>query len=189
MKKAFIIIEAMFLVSAFTIRNEDISTICFVAFLLFPILFAGYCFSKRSKDKVKNYVAPQPTTYQDYLWLQNTDDVGNQFFKAYKDELEESDDYHMTKKEILDEYYDGGKIYKYEPFSLPFKVENGKVYSYIKQDEWICVGTIKKREIAKYEQSIKTELCLMPNYFKVVDDDSVITDSGDSYFGLSVILP
>ena len=171
--------------------------------LTFWVIMAYLCFlaysviSKVLKPKTKT--APirtepkveepaRPKTIQEYLWLMDTEDIGNKFVKAYKEDLEENDDYHMTKKEILDEYFDGDKIYKYEPFSLPFKVEDGKVYSYIEDEKWMYVGSIKKREIAKYEQSKKTELYLMPNYFKKVNDETVEADSGDSYFGLEVTI-
>ena len=171
--------------------------------LTFWVIMAYLCFlaysviSKVLKPKTKT--APirtepkveepaRPKTIQEYLWLMDTEDIGNKFFRAYKEDLEETDEYHMTKKEILDEYFDGDKIYKYEPFSLPFKVEDGKVYSYIEDEKWMYVGSIKKREIAKYEQSKKTELYLMPNYFKKVNDETVEADSGDSYFGLEVTI-
>ena len=130
----------------------------------------------------------KPKTIQEYLWLMDTEDIGNKFVKAYKEDLDENSDYHMTKKEILDEYFDGDKIYKYEPFSLPFKVEDRKVYSQLEDGEWTFVGNIKKRDMEKYEQSTKTELYLMPNYFKKVNDETVEADSGDSYFGLEVTI-
>ena len=120
--------------------------------LTFWVIMAYLCFlaysviSKVLKPKTKT--APirtepkveepaRPKTIQEYLWLMDTEDIGNKFVKAYKEDLEENDDYHMTKKEILDEYFDGDKIYKYEPFSLPFKVEDGKVYSYIEDEKWM----------------------------------------------------
>jgi len=130
----------------------------------------------------------RPKKIQEYLWLMDTEDIGNKFVRAYKEDLDENDDYHMTKKEILDEYFDGDKIYKYEPFSLPFKVEDRKVFSQLEDGEWTFVGNIKKRDIEKYEKSIRTELYLMPNYFKKVNDETVEADSGDSYFGLEVTI-
>ena len=165
--------------------------LCLLAAIGFPIykLFSGM---KKDIDKFAPKEEPKgpkkPTTYTEYLWLMDTEDIGNKFFRAYKEDLEETDEFHMTKKEILDEYFIGDKIYKYEPFSLPFKVENGKVYSYIEEDNWEYVGSIKKREIAKYERSKRTELYLMPNYFKKVNDETVEADSGDSYFGLEVTI-
>ena len=198
MKKVLVIEAVLFALFMLTMEKmPNIGALCMVAFFVFPIivLINGILKKKQIRPDfstnswVSTKPTPKPTSYTEYLWLQDTEEIGNKFFNAYKEDLEENDDYHMTKKEILDEYYDGDKIYKYEPFSVPFKVEGNKVYSFIKENEWICVGTIKKREIAKYEQSTHTDLQLMPNYFKKVEDDSVEADHGDSYFGLEVTLP
>lgn len=192
--KKMIILEAVLLIGAFIVPTDIGVYMIMLAIVLPFVIVIAKGIKKAKKEKpvpkaaITEPVEPRKITYDEYLWLQDTEDVGNKFFQAYKDDLEENDDYHMTKKEILEEYYDGDKIYKYEPFLLPFKVEDGKVYSYIKEDEWIYVGSLKKRDIAKYERSKRTELYLMPNYFKKVYDDSVETDSGDSYFGLLVIL-
>ena len=193
----YLVIEILLFLAAMTLP-EGIAVFCFLGVFAFPIGLLFYFLYKKVKakpetnsfvsTKVTEPAEPRKLTYDEYLWLQDTEDIGNRFFKAFKEDLEENDDYHMTKKEILDEYYPGDKIYKYEPFLLPFKVEEGKVYSYINEGEWICVGALKKRDIAKYERSKRTELYLMPNYFKKVYDDEVETDSGDSYFGLLVIL-
>jgi len=170
--------------------------------LTFWVIMGYLCFlaySLISKVTKKTKTAPirtelkaeepaRPKKIQEYLWLMDTEDIGNKFVRAYKEDLEENDDYHMTKKEILDEYFDGDKIYKYEPFSLPFKVEERKVFSQLEDGEWTFVGNIKKRDMEKYEKSIRAELYLMPNYFKKVNDETVEADSGDSYFGLEVMI-
>ena len=190
MFKPFIKISAYFLI-AFAVLWILVPPIHLV--VLFAWLVALVLFIVRNTDfstnTWKTKEPARPKTYQDYLWLNDSEEQANRFFKAFKDELQDNDDYHMTKKEILEDYDVGDKIYKYEPFSLPYKVEDGKVYSYIEDEEWICVGSLKKRDMAKLEQSIKTELCLMPNYYKKVYSDEIETDQGDSYFGLSVILP
>ena len=192
----YLAVELLFLIGMFAGGNENIMALCFIMLIAFPIIVLLFKFFKNiektpSREKPIEPAEPAETrklTYDEYLWLQDTEDIGNRFYRAYKDDLEENDDYHMTKKEILEDYYDGDKIYKYEPFLLPFKVEDGKVYSYIKEDDWVCVGTLKKRDIAKYERSRKSELYLMPNYFKKVYDDEVEADHGDTYFGLLVVL-
>ena len=190
------IIAAAFLTFGF---SDDLGTILFILAIVFPIASLIKAFgkdakkiagkSKTNETETKAEEPARPRTIQEYLWLMDTEDIGNKFVRAYKEDLEETDDYHMTKKEILDEYYYGDKIYKYEPFSLPFKVEDRKVFSQLEDGEWTFVGNIKKRDIEKYEKSIRTELYLMPNYFKkVIDEETVETDSGDSYFGLEVTI-
>ena len=137
-------------------------------------------------------VMQMPKTIMEYLWLKDDDytEIGNKFYRAYREDLEDNDEYSQTKKEILDGYYyPGDKIYKFEPLSLPFRIEDNMVYSYIKENEWVKVGRIKKTDIKKLAKAIKTELFLMPNYYKKVYSDDVETDHGDSYFGLEVTLP
>lgn len=186
----FWITEAAALVLSIVGLEKDIALLGATGMAVFLVFPFYYIFTRTQKKKEEQRTETRrPTQYTEYLWLSDTEDIGNKFFKAYKEDLEENDDYHMTKKEILDTYFDGDKIYKYEPFSLPFKVENNKVYSFIEKNDWICVGTIKKRDMAKYEQSKYTELHLMPNFFKKVNDESVEADQGDSYFGLEVTLP
>ena len=200
MKKLLIIEAVLFAVFFFTAdKIEVIGFLSLLAFIFLPVFFLVKKILNKKQIKAdfstNTWVSTKPIvedskpkTIQEYLWLMDTEDIGNKFYRAYKEDLEENDDYHMTKKEILEQYYYGDKIYKYEPFSLPFKVEDGKVYSYIEDEKWMYVGSIKKREIAKYEQSKKTELYLMPNYFKKVNDETVEADSGDSYFGLEVTI-
>ena len=193
----YIAIELLFFIGMFTVKNDDMMVLCFVMLIAVPIfLLIKKIFAKlqikpdfSTNTWVSTKPIERPKTYTEYLWLMDTEDIGNKFFRAFREDLEETDEYHMTKKEILDEYFDGDKIYKYEPYSLPFKVEDGKVYSYIEEDKWIYVGSIKRKEIAKYEQSTKTDLQLMPNYFKKVNDETIESDHGDAYFGLEVTLP
>lgn len=201
MKKLLIIEAVLFALFMFTMdKMPNIGAMLFICFIAYPIFLLIGSFLKKKQIKpdfsTNTWVStkpivedPKPKTIQEYLWLMDTEDIGNKFFRAYKEDLDENDDYHMTKKEILDEYYYGDKIYKYEPFSLPFKVEDRKVFSQLEDGEWTFVGNIKKRDIEKYEKSIKSELYLMPNYFKkVIDVETVEADSGDSYFGLEVTI-
>lgn len=198
MKKVLIIEAVLFALFMFTMgKMPNIGAMLFICFIVYPIFLLIGSFLKKKQIKpdfstnswVSTKPIERPKTYTEYLWLMETEDIGNKFFRAFREDLEETDEYHMTKKEILDEYFDGDKIYKYEPFSLPFKVEDGKVYSYIEEEKWIYVGSIKKKEIAKYEQSTETDLQLMPNYFKKVNDETIESDHGDAYFGLEVTLP
>lgn len=190
MKKLLIIELALFVAAVLLIdKAEIVSFLCLLVLVALPLFFFVKKLNKKQAAKVSAPIEPTgPRTIQEYLWLMDTEDIGNKFYRAYKEDLEENDDYHMTKKEILDEYYLGDKIYKYEPFSLPFKVEDRKVFSQLEDGEWTFVGNIKKRDIEKYEKSIRTELYLMPNYFKKVNDETVEADSGDSYFGLEVTI-
>ena len=143
-------------------------------------------FKKKEEPKPAE---PQKKIITKYLWLIDEEGIGNKFFHAYKDDLSENDEYSQTKKEIMDGYYDNGeKIYKYEPFELPFKIDDDKVYSYIDEDKWIPVGTLKKSDKGKLKRSTETELYLMPNYYKRVIYDDIETEHGDAYFGLEVTL-
>ena len=147
-------------------------------------------FKKKTKEVPAEPVIERPRVIMEYLWLNGEEGVGNKFYRAYKEDLDENSEYFQTKREILDGYYDSGeKIYKFEPLSIPFKIEEDKVYSYIDEDKWILLGTLKKKDMKKLARATKTELFLMANYYKKVYTNDVVTDSGDSYFGVEVTLP
>ena len=147
-------------------------------------------FKKKTQTVAAEPIVYKPKVIMEYLWPVCEENVGNKFYRAYKDDLDENDEYSQTKKEILEGYYDSGeKIYKFEPLSIPFKIEEDKVFSYIDEDKWILVGTLKKKDMRKLAKATKTELFLMANYYKQVYSNDVVTDSGDSYFGVEVTLP
>lgn len=115
-----------------------------------------------------------------YVWLVDSQNVAR-FEKAYKQFYEENSDYFLPARELKD-YYSYEKVYKFEPYELPLKMEKLDVYSYIEEGEWLKIGRVKKT--ADIEGRLK--LYIFPNIYKYVTEDSVEKESDDSYFGLEV---
>ena len=181
--------------------NPDIGFYFFIAAIIFGIGGLIFMFLKGfSKDfnRVANEnktkpielakeepKAPEPKWR--YLWLQKEDQkLGNTFEKWYKEELTENTEYYRSNKDLREDYYEE-KIYKFEPFELPFKREENKVFSYMKEDEWVLVGTIKKDDQEAFKNALESKLCLMPNSYKYVGDNFVKAENNDTYFGLKIL--
>lgn len=116
-----------------------------------------------------------------YEWIVDEENV-EKFYKAFKKDFEENDEYYRSAKELKEDYSDE-KVYKYEPYELPLKMENKDVYSYIEDGEWVKIGRVKKTA----DIDGKLKLYLFPNTYKYVTEDSVEKETDDSYFGLKVI--
>lgn len=101
----------------------------------------------------------------------------DRFFRFYKDDLYENDDFNLSARELKELYY-REKVYKYDRFELSYKIEDGVVYSML--DDWVKVGTIK-RNIPD-----GSSFYLFPNIYKYVSADSVEKESGDHYFGFEI---
>ena len=197
--KTFIMIEAVFviLMSISARFSDSVFTLFLLCCLAFPVVYFVKSFrnhvsetlAKGSKAEITEPAEPKkPEPKWQYLWLVKEDQtLGNKFEKWYKEELNENPEYFRSNKDLREDYYDE-KIYQYEPFELPFKIEENKVFSYMKEDEWIPVGTIKKNDQEAVKNALETKLCLMPNRYKHVGDDYVQKENGDTYFGLKVLL-
>ena len=107
----------------------------------------------------------------------NDQENADRFFRFYKDDFYENDDFDLSARDLKDSYY-CEKVYKYDRFELPYKIEGGVVYSML--DDWVKVGTIK-RKIPE-----GSAFYLFPNIYKYVGNDSVEKVSGDHYFGFEI---
>lgn len=190
------IIAAAFLTFGF---SDDLGTILFILAIVFPIASLIKAFGKDAKkiaDKNKpNETEPaaepvveeRPKIEKSYVYLKDTDTIGNKFVRYYRSDLQENDEYYRANKDLKDDYYNE-KIYQYEPLEVPYKIEGDQVFSYMKDDEWQFVGKIREKQMFLIEKSIDTKLYLMPNTYKRVGDGYVQKESGDSYFGLLVTI-
>lgn len=135
---------------------------------------------KKKKEPSKIEEAPEkPKTIlaTKYVYL-NDQENADRFFRCYKDELNENDEYN-EKNKTLTEWYYYQKVFKYDPFELPYKIEDGIVYSQI-EDSWLKVGTIKRRIPEG------SPLYLFPNIYKYVKDGDVEAITDDHYFGFEI---
>ena len=187
--KKFLIIEAVLFVLGVMIPDEDISALFGFAVVLCPIVFGIITLVRKLKPKpIENVpVVQTPQPQWRYLWLLKEDQkLGNKFEKWYRENLTENDEYFKSNKTLKDYYYDQ-RIYEYEPYELPFKIEGNKVFSYMKENEWGRVGYIKENDQESLENASVTKLCLMSNRYKRVGDNYVQKESGDAYFGLKIL--
>lgn len=118
----------------------------------------------------------------DYFYLTDIENA-EKFFNYYKDEFEENDDYNETKKYLLENYYEGDRVYKYLPFELECSIDGDIVYSEL-DDKLYKVGRIKRQDVPKITQN--AILVLYPNVFKAIREDEIEKASQDAYFGLKV---
>ena len=189
--KKFIITEAVLFalfISTMGI-NDNIGTIFGLCFFAWPICFFAYRFIKKHTQKPEPVpvVIEEPKPQWKYLWLLKEDQkLGNKFEKWYKENLTENPDYFQSNKTLKDYYYDE-RIYQYEPYELPLKIEGNKVFSYMKENEWVLVGYIRENDRESLENALETKLCLMSNRYKRVGDNYVQKESGDAYFGLKIL--
>ena len=152
--------------------------IVIVLFVLLVLSVTVQLIEKKGRDK---RLKPSGVKVERKInWFSESIDA-DRFMNAYRGELEENDEYLLPAKE-LKEYHEGEKVYKYLPLKLPMKMEEGEVYSYIDEDEWIKIGKLKKNADLDGELT----LYLYPNTYKYVTEDSVEKESGDNYFGVEV---
>lgn len=160
----------------------------FITLLIFilpvVVIAALIIFAVKKLKKEKPKADVKEVSYKDmpesvYHWVIDTQNA-DKFLKAYKQDLEENDDYYLSAKELREDY-EGEKVYKYEPLELPLKLEGKDVYSYIDEGEWIKVGRLKKNA----DIDGKLTLRLFPNTYKYVGD-TIEKETEDSYFGIEV---
>ena len=199
--KTFLLTEIVFLLLVIpTLYIESIYPFTFVllALVLFPFVFLISKITHK-KEPIQDVpvVVPEPAKEPvkepepiwKYLYLVKEDQrLGNKFERWYKEQLVENPEYFRSNAELKDYYYEE-KVYQYNPFELPFKIEDNKVYSYMKENEWICVGTVKDADRLMLENSLIQRLYLLPNKYRHVGDNYVQKESGDTYFGLKILVP
>jgi len=119
---------------------------------------------------------PTTRTITENNWLVDSENA-EKILKLVKNDLDESDDYHLSAKELKEDYE--GKVYRYEPYELPFKIEGREVFAEV-EGEWYRVGRLKKT--ANLEGTPR--LYLYVNEYKYVTEDSIEKEKDDPYFGI-----
>lgn len=127
----------------------------------------------------KKETKPKTRTVTNIYYLVDTENA-ERVRKYYRQDLEENDEYFQSAKE-LKEYYDHEKVWKYEPFEIPFKLEGRDVYTNI-EDEWFKIGRLKKT--ADIEGKLTCYYYV--NEYKYVTEDSVEKEKDEDYFGIEV---
>ena len=128
---------------------------------------------KKKEDK------PRIRTITDINYLVEIENE-DKIYKLIKDDLNENDEYTESAK-YLKENYDHEKVYKYEPYELPFEIKGKQVFAEV-NGEWYKVGRLKRNADLDGLQV----LFLYPNEYKYVTEDSIEREKGDHYFGIEV---
>lgn len=145
--------------------------------------------TKQRQAKTTEIKAEQPKSTKKYeyeyrtVWLKEQEHE-EAFFRFYRSDFYENDDYSLPKKELMEDH-EGERIYKLYPLQIPFKLEGTDVYSYTKEEEWRKVGVITERE-AKLINNNTSWLQLYGGSYKQIYDDEVETDTRDPFFGFLV---
>lgn len=103
-----------------------------------------------------------------------------EFYDAYENGFD-TDCVFDLEDEYIVIHHTGRSVYKYYPFSLPYKIEGNKVYSYINKDEWIPIGILSQEEIETI-QGNDSKLMLYQGIYKEVEEDYVETVEDEPYF-------
>lgn len=128
--------------------------------------------------KKKTEPKPEPKEIRELkIVYPDAQENADRFFRFYRDELIENPDYDMSARDLKESFY-REKVFRYDRFELPYKIEDGIVYSLL-EDSWLKVGTLK-RKIPD-----GSSFYLFPNIYKYVSD-SVEKESGDHYFGFEI---
>lgn len=139
--------------------------------------------SKKKKKMEEVEKAKPKVRYESYyVWLMDAQNNVDRYENYYKRFYEENDDYFLPAKELKENCYYDEKVYKFEPYELPLKMENRDVYSYIEEGEWEKIGRVKKTA----DINGKLKLYIFPNIYKYVTESHVEKESDDSYFGIEV---
>jgi hypothetical protein len=136
-----------------------------------------------SEKKQKAESTPKTPTkrYIEYTVYPVDQVNADKFFSFYKQDLDENEEYDWSNKELLEDSYDD-KVYRYDPFKLNYKVEDGNVYAEM-DGEYILTGRLKKTDLDRIDGG---NYFLYPNIYKKINDESVVKESGDHYFGFYI---
>ena len=151
-------------------------------YLLFTVLGIGLIFmSERMKNEQKKQTQAKRINYIQYSVYPVDQVNADKFFNFYKQDLDENDEYDWSNKELLEDSYED-KVYRYAPFKLDYKIEDGNVYAEM-DGEYILTGRLKKTDLDRIDGG---NYFLYPNIYKKINDESVVKGQGDHYFGFYI---
>lgn len=153
------------------------NTFLLIVFLFcVTMLIVGAIKRKKDREQQSKPKGPTTRTITENNWLVDSENA-EKILKLVKNDLDENDDYHLSAKELKEDYE--GKVYRYEPYELPFKLEDRTVFAEV-EGEWYRVGRLKKTANLEGTQ----RLYLYVNEYKYVTEDSIEKEKDDPYFGI-----
>ena len=173
MSKLILVLGIIILVGSLLLLLVSPFALLFTAFGIFLIFISQRKPKETKQAPTKRYI--EYTVYP-------VDQVNaDKFFNFYKQDLDENEEYDWSNKELLEDSYDD-KVYRYDPFKLNYKVEDGNVYAEM-DGEYILTGRLKKTDLDRIDGG---NYFLYPNIYKKINDESVVKESGDHYFGFYI---
>lgn len=146
-----------------------------IALVLLVLAVLSAVYNIRQHKRLKEANSYRTITHINYLAdTENAD----RFHRYHQTDLEESEEYHRSAKDLKEDY-DSEKVWRYEPYELPFKLEDREVYAKL-EDEWIRVGRLKK----DVDLNGTLKLYLYINEYKYVTEEGIDRETGDDYFGI-----
>ena len=177
MSKLILVLGIIILVGSLLLLLVSPLALLFTAFGIFLIIMS------EKKQKAESTPKKQTPTkrYIEYTVYPVDQVNADKFFSFYKQDLDENEEYDWSNKELLEDSYDD-KVYRYDPFKLNYKVEDGNVYAEM-DGEYILTGRLKKTDLDRIDGG---NYFLYPNIYKKINDESVVKESGDHYFGFYI---
>ena len=173
MSKLILVLGIFIIVASLLLLLVSPLALLFTAFGIFLIFM-----SQRKPKETKQAPTKRYIEYTVYPVDQVNSD---KFFSFYKQDLDENEEYDWSNKELLEDSYDD-KVYRYDPFKLNYKIEDGNVYAEM-DGEYILTGRLKKTDLDRIDGG---NYFLYPNIYKKINDESVVKESGDHYFGFYI---
>ena len=165
--------------------------LCSLCSLFISLLFLiplYFLIKAKPIDDVKVDDKPTFTTItNDFNILDQDENVANNYYKSILENLELNDDYALSKKELLEDYYGDYKVYKFLPYDdYNIKLDNYDVLVSI-DGEYFKLGHITDRAKDYIEKAKKMYLTFYHGEYKMITDDDVVKDKHDSYFKFNIV--
>lgn len=133
------------------------------------------------KSKPTEPVKPKPVTNTGMIYPSDQQHA-EEFLDAYKKDLNKTDWYTLTAKELKEDF-EGEKVYKYYPYKLDYELRGCDVYAPLKK-EMVKIGTVTEEQ-AEIIQKEYGSLRFFANIYKEVYDTVEIIED-DPLFGFYV---
>ena len=151
-------------------------TLFIIGLVLLSLAIIGFVGMKQKQKKAETPLPVREHIITETVYPVDQENA-DRFFRFYKEDFDENDEYDLSAKELKEDY-EGEKVYRYDPYQLDYKIEEGQIFAKL-DDEWVHVARLKKT------QSIPEDalLFLFPNVYKYVTEEEVSKETGDPFFG------
>lgn len=150
--------------------------------LALGVYLAFFRKKKQAPIEVQDEPKPEHLYSFKYLRIFDQDDAFNRRYRSeHKDEFMEDDDFHLSKKEMI-EIYEGSKVYRYlwDPTECTIDGRNVRYHGQL-------IGHLAESDLPVLNEGFPT-LIFYPNEYKDVSFDEIEHVKDDPYFMLRVTI-